>query len=53
MELYIKDNVNDISYMSELTPPSKQNRLIVLGIEGGVQFAQQLTFISFRKLRAH
>ena len=42
MEPYIKDNINDISYMSELTPPSKRNRLVILGIEGGVKFADGL-----------
>jgi len=44
MELYIKDNLSDITYMSELTPPSKQNRVFMLSIEGGVKFAQ-ITYV--------
>jgi hypothetical protein len=52
MEHYIKNNVDDITYMSELTPTvlfrfEKQNETV------GVNSPKQLTFTLFRKLWAH
>ena len=49
MERYInKDNVSDITYMSELIPPSCFRKKA-----GGINSPKQLTFTSFRKLWAH
>jgi len=39
MELYIKDNLSDITYLSELTPPSMFNINTLFCLEGGVKFA--------------
>jgi len=36
MEACIKDNVNDITYMPELTPPSMPNVTYLSCLEGGV-----------------
>jgi len=50
MEQYIKNNLSDITYKSELTPaPSK----IFWIISAGVNSPKQLTSLAFRKLRAH
>jgi len=50
MEQYINNgnNLSDITYMSELIPPSCFRKKA-----GGINSPIQLTFISFRKLWAH
>jgi hypothetical protein len=48
MESYINNNVNDITYQSELIPPAFLRKQ-----EGGINSPKQLTFILFRKLWAH
>ncbi len=49
MEPYInKNNVNNITYKSELIPPSCFRKKA-----GGINSSKQLTFISFRKLWTH
>jgi len=69
MEPNIKTNLCDITYLSELTPPSKRNetggRTITTkpfpsmlsyqakSIEGGVKFAQLTYVTSFHKSSAH
>jgi len=52
METYIKGNIIDITYQSELTPAvslceAKRNKA------AGVNSPKQLTFASLRKLWAH
>ncbi len=49
MESYIKNNVSDITYMSELTPPSKQDRQVISNIEGGVKFTRT-TYVHYRSV---
>ncbi len=49
MEHIISNNIYDITYMSELIPPSFALR----SKAGGINSPKQLTFASFRKLWAH
>jgi len=71
MEYYINNNLNDITYMSELIQHQflkkclRQNKRFIslqpltiksstsTKISAGFNSSKQLTFIPFRKLRAH
>ncbi len=55
MEYCIKNNVNDITYMSELTPPFWQWQFIYMNLAKRAGLIRTITYSHFRvrKLCAH